>query len=183
MPMPNPRAAGFSLLELMVTVAIAAILLSLGLPSFQSTLRSNRVVTATNEIIASLALARTEAIRSTRSAGVCPSTTGTACDGTSWNEGWMVWADQGNTGWGDFAAGDTVLRYSSQRPGVTINADDVGNDDIEKFTFDARGRLSSGTTAATIHLSSESCPEGQALLRTLTIGVTGQVRAERGNCS
>lgn len=57
------RQNGFTLVELMVTVAVLAILSTIAYPSFQSTIRSNRVATTTNELIASLALARSEAIK------------------------------------------------------------------------------------------------------------------------
>lgn len=60
------RQNGFTLVELMVTVAVLAILSTIAYPSFQSTIRSNRVATTTNELIASLALARSEAIKNTR---------------------------------------------------------------------------------------------------------------------
>ena len=59
------RQNGFTLVELMVTVAVLAILSTIAYPSFQSTIRSNRVATTTNELIASLALARSEAIKNT----------------------------------------------------------------------------------------------------------------------
>ncbi|MFT4255949.1 MAG: GspH/FimT family pseudopilin [Pseudoxanthomonas sp.] len=177
--MSRASTAGFTLLELMIAIAIAALLLTLALPSFQQTLRSNRVATATNEVMGALALARTEAIRTTRSGGVCPSTAGTGCDGTSWSDGWMVWSDTGSTGWGTFATGDTIVRYSSPRAQVSI---DAGTD--LKFTFDARGRRTSpaGTDPATVTIAPDTCPSGQQLQRTLTIGTTGQVRMERGNC-
>lgn len=84
------ESRGFTLIELLVTISVMAILAALALPSFQQTLRSNRVATTTNELLASLALARSEAIRNTHGAAMCPSADGASC-GTDWGQGWLVW--------------------------------------------------------------------------------------------
>ena len=52
--MPPDRQSGFTLIELMVTIAVLAVLLAWGLPNFQNSLRSNRVATSTNEVLASV---------------------------------------------------------------------------------------------------------------------------------
>src|SRR5690554_4349780 len=109
------RQRGFSLIELMVTVALLAILLAMGLPSFQGSLRSNRVATATNELIAAINLARIEAMRSPNGAALCASDDGSTCaTGASWNDGWLVWV----SGDGDnlpTGVEDQVLRYVQGR--------------------------------------------------------------------
>ena len=86
---------GFSLVELLVAIAIVAILVAAAFPSFEGSLRRNRLATTTNELIASVSLARSEAIRSTDGGGVCASADGLAC-GSDWNAGWLVWVDGGN---------------------------------------------------------------------------------------
>src|SRR5690554_2596394 len=103
------RQRGFSLIELMVTVAIVANLVAIGLPSFQSSMRSNRVATGTNELMASFALARTEASRSPGGAAICSTENGTACGG-GWNDGWMVWIDMDGDGL-PTCDDDRILRY------------------------------------------------------------------------
>ena len=170
--MNNTVQSGFTLIELMVTIAVLAVLLGLALPSFQGSLRSNRVATATNDMLASLALARSEAIRSTRGGGVCASNDGATCGGT-WGDGWLVWGDtNGNEALDD---GETVLRYS--RGGETMTAD--GPDD--PVTFDSRGRRRAAADQV-LSLEPQSC-EGQELRRTLTINASGQVRTVKGACS
>jgi type IV fimbrial biogenesis protein FimT len=82
---------GFTLIELMITIAVAAILLSIGVPSFQNIIRENRLATQANELITALNLARSEAIRRGQNVTVTP-------NGGDWNSGWVVAAIDPNTG-------------------------------------------------------------------------------------
>ncbi|MGY0503795.1 GspH/FimT family pseudopilin [Luteimonas sp. e5] len=160
------QQAGFTLVELMVTIAVLAILVGIAMPSFRDTMRSNRLVSATNDLTSALALARTEAIRNTRGAGVCASTAGTACDGSDWSNGWMVWGDA--NGNGSFDATDPVLRYF-QGKADTLR---VTGPAASGLRFDRRGRL-----AATQSLSLQPRDCGsRPMKRSLTVSRTGQVR-------
>lgn len=77
---------GFTLIELMVTVSIAAILLGIAIPSFTSTITSNRLTTNANELVSALNLARSEAVK--RGQHVVVKKTG-----TNWENGWQVFVD------------------------------------------------------------------------------------------
>lgn len=157
------RLSGFSLIELMITIAVLAVLLAIGLPSFQGSLRSNRLATSTNELIATMSLARSEAIRNVRGAMVCPSEDGEACSVTpDWNEGWIVWRDLDGSG---AASSDEVMRYVQPKRQMQISGP-------ASIDFDSRGRVPAGL--ATITLEPEDC-DGRALRRTVQIRVTGQV--------
>lgn len=166
--MSRRQIIGFTLVELMVVIAITAILLTVALPSFQGSLRSNRLATTSNELLASLSLARSGAIRSTRGGGVCASANGSTC-GNDWNTGWLVWTEvDGN---GTFSAGDTVVRYSQGKAKLTL----AGS--ANSMAFDGRGRAIGG--AQTVQLS----PEGATTpVRCVRIGVTGQTRVEQSTC-
>ena len=170
------RCRGFSLIELMVTIAVLAILLAIGLPSFQGSMRSNRVATATNELIASINLARTEAIRNPNGAAMCASEDGEDCGG-SWNDGWIVWisGDGDNDPDGD---DDQVLRYVEGRGNLEVSAVSTGLGNT--IRFDNRGRSSE---ARTLTVRSDVCPDGVELVRTLSLSRTGQVKVERGACT
>ena len=167
--MSRRHPTGFTLVELLVVIAIAAILLAIALPSFQGTLRSNRVATTGNELLASLSLARSEGVRSTRGGGVCASEDGATCGGT-WNSGWIVWTE--TNGDGTFNAGETVVRYSQAKPRLVLTSA------VNTIGFDGRGRAVGG--AQTIQLS----PEGAtAPVRCLRVVITGQTRVIQGACT
>lgn len=74
---------GFTLLELMITLVIMAIMLSWAVPGFQELVRQNRLTTATNELVTALNLARSEAIKRGRTVTVTPS-------GGDWGAGWTT---------------------------------------------------------------------------------------------
>lgn len=170
--MGGSRGKGFTLIELMVVIAMVAILLALGLPSFQSTIRSNRLATQTNQFIAGIALARSEALRTSRGAAMCPSSNGTACGGT-WTDGWLVWADvDGDT---TIDADEPIVRYAQGNPsiGLTSSAGDV------VLAFNGRGGAASPPTFT---LKPASCPAGVVLVNTLTMNGSGQIKTSKSAC-
>ncbi|MCC4587440.1 Tfp pilus assembly protein FimT/FimU [Xanthomonas sp. NCPPB 1067] len=166
------RSAGFTLVELMITIAVLAILLTIALPSFRGVIRSNRVASATNESIGLLSLARSEAIRNRRGGGVCGSASGTACD-NNWGSGMLAWAD--SDGDGAFKSGDTVLRFVSIDRSLT-NSGPSG----AAIVFDGRGRRVASTNQQ-IALQPAMC-DGQALRRTLAVNGAGQITSQKGAC-
>lgn len=102
------KQSGVTLLELMVVLAIAAILLTIGIPSFASLAHSSRLSTAANELLASLHLARSEAIKRGGRAVTCPSANGAACaNNGDWHQGWLVFHDANNNA--NVDAGEAVM--------------------------------------------------------------------------
>lgn len=85
------RPYGFSLIELMVTIAIVAILIALAAPSFTALINRNRLSGQANELVASLQLARMEAVRRNARVSMCKTTDGATCSGVAgpWG-GWLV---------------------------------------------------------------------------------------------
>lgn len=168
--MPSTRQSGFTLVELMIAVAVVAILLALALPSFQGSMRSNRVATTSNELLGSLSLARTEAIRGLGPAGVCASADGATCAATTdWANGWIVWRD-------DRAAGGvvvrTVVRYVQPKVRMAITGPNGG------VQFTTQGRSQAGANQIGVAAS-----DATGVARCILLNASGQSRITQGACA
>lgn len=139
MPLPVPKPPhlrAFTLVELMIAVAVLAVLAALAVPSFQYVNNASRLSGMANELVASLQVARSEAIRRGVRTVICPSTDGVACiAGSDWSAGWMLFFDDNRNNTPD--AGETVLRYVLGRAPLLINTSgNIG----ARLTFRADGR-------------------------------------------
>lgn len=85
------HARGFTIVELMVTVALAAILLSVAVPSFRNMMVSNRLTTQANEVVASMNLARSEAVNRNANVSFCRATSDTATACVTAQGIWQFW--------------------------------------------------------------------------------------------
>ncbi|MEE4108771.1 MAG: GspH/FimT family pseudopilin [Halieaceae bacterium] len=103
------REDGFTMIELMVTIAVAAILVGIAVPSFQNYIVNTRSKTLASDLSSALNLARTEAVTRSVQVTVCPSD-GAACGGT-WVDGWVVIVD---------GTGELLRTYPEPRGVVTI---------------------------------------------------------------
>lgn len=92
---PSHAAEGFTLIEQLVTLAVLAIVLALAIPAFSRLLASIRLSAAANELLSSLHLARSEAIRRGERVTLCPAPPDkTDCTGKAWHEGWIMFVDR-----------------------------------------------------------------------------------------
>lgn len=95
------RNAGFTLVELIVTMALAAIVLTIGVPTFRTAILNNTRLAQVNEFVGVLNLARSEAAKRGLRVVVCRSNDGVNCatDTTGvWANGWIVFVDQNQDG-------------------------------------------------------------------------------------
>lgn len=77
----------------MITIAVSAIIMTMAVPSFSNMVLNGRLTSSSEELVKGLQLTRSEAMRRGMVATICASNGGTSCDGTSWNQGWIVWVD------------------------------------------------------------------------------------------
>lgn len=121
--METLRSKGFTLLEMMVTLFIASILFAVAIPGFKQMSARNRLVTYTNDLIASVNLARSEAVRRGAPVTICHSDDGTSCSG-AWSDGWITFSDP--NGDGVVAKVEDIVRvHEALDSKYTLAADDA----------------------------------------------------------
>lgn len=148
---PRRLVAGFTLLELMITVALVAVLLGLAIPSFQYVINVGRITSPANELLAGIQVARIESIRRGARTVVCrsdtPDAAGAACSTAAgaWG-GWIAFVDTDNDGALD--AGEAVLRTGTiPDPAVLNVSSNVANQRIV-FRPDGLARTPAGALLA-----------------------------------
>ncbi|MBF0108254.1 MAG: GspH/FimT family pseudopilin [Magnetococcales bacterium] len=118
---------GYTLIELLIVLAIVAILVSSASPFLTSILNDNRLASQFNQLLGSLQFARAEAIRRQTSVTVCSSSDGASCGG-NWEDGWITLAQGAVVKSTPELAGNTTLRFNR-----------TGGSASDRILFDSRG--------------------------------------------
>lgn len=114
------RDAGFTLIELMIAVALVAILLATAVPALDDFTNDARQTGAINDFISSIHLARNSAITTNSRVTMCASASGTNCEATTWDSGWIVFGDLNSNGTLD--VGETIVTASASVEGLSIQS-------------------------------------------------------------
>ncbi|MGH8262564.1 MAG: GspH/FimT family pseudopilin [Steroidobacterales bacterium] len=163
---------GLSLLELMTALAVAGILMVVGVPSFRYVTNANRIAGEINGLLGDLQLTRAEAIKQGRPVTICRSVTGAACAvANTWQSGWIVFLDaNGNQ---VVNAGEAVLRV--QRPFAGTDSL-VASNNVAAVTFNREGFAFGlpGTVTMTLHDQTGNA----AWTRCLAVSIVGQLQTQ-----
>ncbi len=175
-------AKGFTLLELMTAIAVMAVLLSVGVPSFVQIIRNNRITAQTNELVSALNVARSESIKRGIPVSVCSSTNGTSCAGSAtWGTGWIAFTDSGAAG--QVNAGDEVLQvWPAVQGGLQLNSV-VGTAPVSvarNFVQYTSTGMPSPIAATNFSLLKSGAPATSA--RCITVSTAGRISTAQAVC-
>ena len=163
------RSSGFSLVELMITIAVLAVIIAISAPSFTGVFNGNRLTSQANELVASLQMARSEALRRNATVVVCRSDDGgNSCAGAAGP--WDTWITTD--------ADDEVLRQDSVKAPVELTAD------VHTISFrgngvarDAWGDLLDAEFTACIPTTQ---PDANQRLVTVSLGGRASIESQDG---
>ncbi len=163
---------GFTLLELIITLAVAAILLATALPGFEAFIRDNRLTTQANVFVSALSLARSEAVRRGSHVIVCKSANGTQCSNNNgFEQGWIVFADSNNNAVVD--VNDEIIRVFAGMPaGMTFTGNATINNYISYTANGTSTLIGGGFQAGTLTLCQETGSPGRRII----LSAGGRVR-------
>lgn len=181
------KQTGFTLMEMMVVLAIAAVLITAGLPQLSIFFKGTRMVTNTNDLVAGLQISRSQAIKEGGFVTICKTDADTdpqkcVVGSGGWEKGWIVFVDTGgNVGVFEADDGPIVrLNTGASGTGVTITEDNTSIQDF--ITFTSRGLPKTG--GASVSGVFSICDDrgvtntsGNVVARGVELGASGRVRS------
>jgi type IV fimbrial biogenesis protein FimT len=168
-------AKGFTITEFMVVVAIAAILLGIGVPSYLYITNSYRMSAEVNSLLGDLQYARAEAIREGQTVTTCVSNDGQTCLGTTnWQSGWIVYSNPANN---NAPAVGSVLRVQAAFTG-TVPDTFVANNAISAVTFNREGFATTAAGFPNVTITLQESTNNASWRRCLLISPVGLVNTQ-----
>ncbi|MGC9457054.1 MAG: GspH/FimT family pseudopilin [Halothiobacillaceae bacterium] len=165
---------GLTVLELMISLAIGAILLSVAVPGMSRLAETSRLTATHNELLYSIYMARSEAVKRGHRVSVCPSEDGQTCADSDWDAGWIVFDDPAAS---LTPAADDIIRVVPEPGPINI----TGNQPVERYISylpsGRSARLSGALQMGTVTLCS---PSGMG--RQVVINAAGRPRMQDSAC-
>lgn len=168
------RIRGITLIELMVTLSIVAILAVIATPSFTGIIQKARLQTEANSLVNDLQFARSESIKRGLPVSLCPSTNGTTCSTAkpyAWEQGWIVFNDDNGSGSLD-ATTDAPLRV---RPALA-NGDTFTPTPSASAVVYSRDGFATNLSKGTVTMKLTTSPPNNNAMQCVEINMAGRQR-------
>ncbi len=159
---------GFTLVELMIALAVFAITVTFAIPNLREFIQNNRLISQTNDVSSTLHLARSEAVKRKLTITICGSNDSSTCNTPAWEQGWIVFVDVDADGVLD-AGSDEMLRIGGALSGANT---------LRTISFTSTTRVQYNSRGATDSTGSfKLCDTRGALMaRAININITGRAR-------
>jgi len=162
-------------MELMFTITVMGLLLGLGVPSFMQTIRSNRLITQTNELVGALNFTRSEALKRANSVTICASANASTCSAAlNWGTGFVSFVDLNSNGIRD-GAEELLQAWPAIPAEFTLTST---SRTFVRYT--ASGTTGNATPSEVFNLTRPGCTGTNA--RRLTIPLVGRVTTQTVSC-
>lgn len=167
----NTKTHGFTLVELMVTLAVAGVLMAIGVPAYQDFVLNSKRTAAVNDMLADFQIARSSSISRNSRIVLCSSTNGTGCaNSDNWDTGWIMFQDDDADGVKD--GGEEVLASHEATPQNTITGS------FRAVAYRPNGRVITytpvGTAANTLGTVTVCDSRGATMARAVIIKTSGR---------
>ena len=164
------QQSGFTLFELLITLAISAIVLLIALPNFNDLMQRSRILTASQELQDAISLSRSTAV-STNSRTVLEA------KNNQWHNGWTLFID--TDGDGNLSEKDTTVRVGEKKKGILTEASQPMNSYISFIGTGMSRQKSTSSTGAILAGHIKICPEKKGGGHKLILSGGGRTRLEK----
>lgn len=164
------KQRGFTLVELLTTLTVAGIGLSIAVPGFNTVVNNGRRATGISQMLTTMHLVRSEAVTRNSQVTVCPSTTGNSCAAIPWHYGWIGFVDLNSNRSVD--NGETVLLAIDGMEHLDINSPQFNT----FFAYRPNGRLMINTPAQNTGSFTICDPRGSDHARIIEVDTSGMPR-------
>ncbi|WP_444929599.1 GspH/FimT family pseudopilin [Microbulbifer sp. SSSA002] len=177
---PAQRQAGFTLIEMMITLVVLAVLVSIAVPSFTDMMNNSRSVALAEDFAGALNYTRSEAVRRGDRVSICASSDGASCGATNnWSQGWIVFADGATTDSAGTPVVSEVIRVwdiSDSNAAITVTQTSGTTNFIRYTDVGTLGRF----TQTSVVAKNSNCTASNA--RTITVGAAGLITIAKTDC-
>ena len=160
---------GFTIIELMLTILVMSVVITLGVPSFSTSIQNNRITSQANSKIGAISFARTEAVKlNDQAVTLCGSTNQTSCNTSQWEQGWILFKDGDRDGQPGNSA--NILRVEGTLSGSnTLRTTGFSSNSLVRF--DSQGTITN--SGAFVFCDDRGATSAKAII----LNISGQTRS------